>query len=1546
MSKYDGLTRDQLITELEKAESALTDFREKYNFLFDCGGAGIGIWSEDGRLIDFNRKALLYIGVDSVDEIAGKSLQDIFGDEYGNKYYSRIKQAVDSNDILEFEDSVSLPEGDRYFLSTYMAVKDSAGAVKYIQIISKDITSQKRAEEQLKQTRALLDYAEKLTLVGGWEWDITKDEYTFSKGWMRVHGVDNSHLNRDQLFKIVPPGDHEKIKTCMEDALSGKKDYEIKHRIIKQDTGEERIVQAYGAVIRDENGNPVKMFGASQDITSFENTRNALIKNEGKYRAVFEQSPNSILLIDGATGRILDFNDKAHKTLGYTREEFSNITIPEIEAIESADEVEAHIAQVTESGGQSFESKHRTKDGRILDVMVTTRVFKLEGREIFSSVWSDITSLKEAQRKLTQSEERFRNLFVSSIDWIWEVDINGRYTSVSDNVEQIIGYTPEEVIGKTPFDFMAPEEASRVGRVFGQIIARQGRIEKLRDTMLRKDGNPIIFETNGIPLYDDNCELMGYFGICRDVTVQVHAEEAIKDSEEKYRTVVESATDGIAIIQDGVYKYVNPMIEKFSGWTPEDLIDRSFNEFMPSEESARVFDFYQKRVRGDEAPERYETVIYHKNGRELPVEVSVARIKYHGEMALIAFIRDISDRKKAESALLESEAKLSAIFNSTKQAFMLLDTDGKFLAFNTIAVKWAEKIFGRPIEMGSRLIEYMPAEHLDGFKTNFARAMNGDLVSVDKYVEGKDSEILWLNFNYYPVHSHYGNVNGVCLNIIDITNTKLAENALKKNEELLNQAEKLAGAGSFVWDIRDDSLKWSKNMYALFGIEDPDAVENLSDAMQDFIHPDDRARVKNDIVKMIKERKNTEMEFRIIRADGEIRVQHCIGRFVFDERGVPIQCVGVHHDITEQKKAERELMRSEEKYRTVIEMATDAIFVADPDSGILLDTNRRAEELMGMSRDEMIGQHQSILHPPEELESYKNKFCEAVSDKGRKFMQVYVVHKDGRHIPVEISSGGRIKMSDRDIHVGIFRDITERKQAEDALRESEGKYRSLVESLNLGIALINPDMRVVSVNGVIRKWYPETDFSKNPVCYQAFKGAQGNCENCPIISTFKDGNSHEKIFEITSAGEVKSFRVMASPVSDDNGKTISVIKTVEDVTERLRTEKELQKQEKLESVGILAGGIAHDFNNILTSIIGNLSLVKYDEIDEETNELINDAEKAAERARDLTQQLLTFSKGGAPVKNLASLSNIIKESAKFTLSGSNVRCDFNIPDDLRFAEVDEGQISQVINNLVLNADQAMPGGGIIKISADNVKLAEGNELQMPPGNYVKIEIEDEGTGIPEKYIGRIFDPYFTTKEKGNGLGLAGCYSIINKHGGHIGVESKLGVGARFTIYLPASHRKRDLISICGHNSLSSGEGRILVMDDEEQVRKLTSNVLSRIGYDVEFAKDGEEAIEKYKNALTSGKPFDAVILDLTIPGGMGGKEAIAKLRELDPDIKAIVSSGYSNDLIMAEYKEYGFSGRILKPYKAKSLAEELSEIMRDETKKDNNADNPLPVRNL
>jgi len=519
--------------------------------------------------------------------------------------------------------------------------------------------------------------------------------------------------------------------------------------------------------------------------------------------------------------------------------------------------------------------------------------------------------------------------------------------------------------------------------------------------------------------------------------------------------------------------------------------------------------------------------------------------------------------------------------------------------------------------------------------------------------------------------------------------------------------------------------------------------------------------------------------------------------------------------------------------------------------------------------------------------------------------------------------------------------LQRRKEAEEALRKSEKKLSSITSHLAEGIYVYDESGRIDFMNPEAERllgWTIDELNDKGAHSLIHFRKADGTplpFDECGMHNVIKSGKrfvSADEVF-IKKDGTVFPISVISGPIEED-GKVIGSVTAFRDITERKKLEHELMKARNLESIGLLAGGMAHDFNNLLQGLLGNIQIAKMHLKPGDTAYgYIEQAESVYGPAINLTHQLLTFAGGGSPVKRPVRMGERLRHWVNFALSGSNLKGDFDIDEDRCPVEVDEGQMRQVIHNLVINAVEAMPGGGVLRVRSHKVDVSKKEGLPLKEGVYMEISIKDQGIGIPERYITKIFDPYFSTKDMGNqkgmGLGLTICYSIVKRHGGCITVESKEGTGSTFHIHLPVS--EKELLKANGElteRSPSLCKKKVLVMDDEKTITDVAGAYLTQLGYDVEVARDGSDAIGMYKNAEGAGSPFDIVILDLTVPGGMGGKETILKLLEIDPQVKAVVTSGYSNDPIMTDYTQSGFLGTLAKPYTLKELGSVLSRVIR------------------
>ncbi len=519
----------------------------------------------------------------------------------------------------------------------------------------------------------------------------------------------------------------------------------------------------------------------------------------------------------------------------------------------------------------------------------------------------------------------------------------------------------------------------------------------------------------------------------------------------------------------------------------------------------------------------------------------------------------------------------------------------------------------------------------------------------------------------------------------------------------------------------------------------------------------------------------------------------------------------------------------------------------------------------------------------------------------------------------------------------VLVDLTEMTRARQALAAERERLSVTLRAMSDAIVTVDRDGRVQYLNEAATEltgWPREEATGRTLLEICQFGSAQaGQPIAAPMAAALAQGRAVDlppHTLLQPRRGERRRVEGRCAPMHDLQGQAIGVVLAMRDVTQRSRLEADLLRASKMESIGVLAGGIAHDFNNLLAIVMGNLTLALLDDrVREAGGKWLREAERGTLRAKELTQQLLTFAKGGEPVRSAVLLADAVREAAEFALHGAAARCEFAIADDLRAADADKGQIGQVVQNLVINAVQAMPGGGTIRLSLANETLAAGAVATLPAGHYLRLEIADTGRGIAPEHLARIFEPFFTTKEYGTGLGLATVYSVIQKHRGYISVESTVGRGSTFRLWLPAARAEPPKPAATA-NPFDRVKGRVLFMDDEEPIREMSRELLERQGLEVTLTNDGGAAVREYAIAQISGRRFDLVIVDLTVPGGMGGADAMREILKIDPSARGIVSSGYSSDPVMGNYRVHGFRGSVPKPYRIGDFSQTIRRVLTEE----------------
>ena len=981
--------------------------------------------------------------------------------------------------------------------------------------------------------------------------------------------------------------------------------------------------------------------------------------------------------------------------------------------------------------------------------------------------------------------------------------------------------------------------------------------------------------------------------------------------------------------KDGSFSipYISKQVALYSGFKPDEIQSTPELLFKPIhpddieivniaiEESARTLESC-----------KFEHRLISKDGSVTWFLVkSIPRILESGDILWNGISIDITESKQAER-------ELERMFNLTD--FMTCIADINNFHFLKLSPAFEDKLGYSSEEMLNK--SFMDFVHpddkqitLDVVKEELEKGK--EVIGFDNRYRCKDGSYKWLAWTSRPVVEE-----GITFAMAyDITDRKKAQADLRKSEEFLQHVIESTTDAIWDWNVRTGETYFSSRWFTMLGYQAFEMPSSYQ-TWESLLHPDDKERTIGTVRKHLEKNIGPfSIEFRMKMKNGGWKWLLGRGHTVeFDSENKPLRMVGSHIDISERKQVEEVLRKEKEFTEIALNAQLDTFFLFETETGKAIRWNQAFNNISGYTDEEIAAMPATAMSyfSPEDFIRASNFNLEVI-ENGTGTIELDLICKNGHKVPTEYKvSVIEDKQGKPKYFVSIGRDITDRKKIEEALLSEKHFIDLAIDSLP-GIFYL------FTIEGKFLRWNRNFETSSG---YSGEEISQMHPRD--FFPVEEQSLVEERIREVFTKGE---SAVEANWLSKDGTKTFYFLTGVRvdindtpcqvgmgiNITERRQLEEERNRAGKLESIGVLAGGIAHDFNNILTAIMGNISLANMfaDEDIKKAKDILYEAEKASLRAKDLTQQLLTFSKGGEPVKKATPLRELIKDSVSFSLRGSKSKSKINIQKKLWIAEVDEGQINQVINNIIINADQAMPQGGTISVRVINVAIDSDNLLPLVEGKYIRITIKDQGTGVAKEHLSMIFDPYFTTKQKGSGLGLATCYSIISKHGGHIDVESKLDVGTTFHIYLPASSGQVEAMGHGKKEDTTVNAGKILVMDDEQVVLDVASRLLEHIGCEVECAVNGTDAIKKYRKAINSDKPFVVVILDLTIPGGLGGKDTMARLLEIDPEVNAIVSSGYSNDPVMANYRDYGFSSVVSKPYRIGELRKVLQSVLKEKS---------------
>jgi PAS domain S-box-containing protein len=1370
--------------------------------------------------------------------------------------------------------------------------------------------------------------------------------------------------------------------------------------------------------------------------------------SEERHRLLLEQASDAILVFDAKTGVIIEANRYACEVLGWTEKELIGQRHTVLHTIAERDTIRRAFDDHVKKGGiVEDEIPVRHRNGEIIPMHSRSSLVTTGARRYVQAILRDLRPRLQAEDALRRSEARLREIFERAPVAIVEED----FTSVGTWLQELrtAGVTeltlylkanPEmlaeqfanvKVTGANPAALRAagaPDLETYAHRTLVTITPGvlkafqleleaiwQGRCEVVCDLPFgRVDGSTGHSVMHwSVTKVDDCLDLRRVVVVFSDLSDLRATEARLREVEDRWELAVQALNVGIFeknFVTGDVF--VSDRWKQMLGFAVNELSGggREWQARIHPDDHDRVISQLQAHLRGENDFYRSEYRLLCKDGQYKWVEArGRAFFDEVGEpQRLIGAHADISDSKKAEAAMRESEARHRELFERTPVAILEEDfSDVGFWLKNaniTSPAALDEAIADAPgfLREGYRQIklraanrhaiaylsaaslsETVPREKLDP-PASVLRAFHEELIAI---LDGRDEVNAEVGFVDGHGQAHYQTVRWsvarmedgvldlgrVLVVLVDITEIKNAEENVLRAEERWQLAVRGTQDGIWEYNLQTFESFYSDRWKKMLGHE-PHEIDAGREELLSRIHPDDLDRV--DAAFQAHCQGATEYfhcEFRLRCKDGRYKWILSRGQAMCDADGVALRVLGSHTDITERKIAEEALRDSETRYRVLFEHSPVAIVEQDYRAVAEWQEELRAKDITNLVT--------YIDENPEELEramdlvvvvnanqetarmaraASKKELLENLprvfaADSLRARREAFLAVWEGRNeIEGEFTLhtlddqdrrvyyrwwlpqlGGRHGFESTQL---VLVDLTDIRSAEAALAAERERLRVTLRAMAECLLTTDTDGVVQFMNEAAEKltgWPAGTAIGRGveQVCVLRHEKTRANV-TMPVARSISEHRVVEFPLHSTLVNRQGAQCVVdgrCAPMHDLAGRAIGAVVVFRDVTERVRLEAELLRSSKLESVGILAGGIAHDFNNILTVVMGNVTLAMLDSsVMAAAGRWLSEAEHGVLRARDLTQQLLTFAKGGEPVRKTVQLPEIVREVAQFALHGSKALCEFKFEPDLWAADVDKGQIGQVVQNLVINAVQAMPEGGQITIAIYNEEVRAESARPLRVGKYLRLEISDRGVGIRTEHLQRIFDPYFTTKHSGSGLGLATVYSIVRRHLGHIDVESEMGQGTTFYIWLPAVLATAVAEPDVPTNIVTM-TGRVLFMDDEDTICVVACSLLERLGFTPQAVPDGAAAVAAYAEAIAAEKPFRLVIMDLTVPGGMGGREAMEEMLKIDPRVRAIVSSGYSSDPVLSNYRAHGFRGVVPKPYKLTDLARTIRVVLEEKT---------------
>jgi len=1520
--------RDQ--TAERAAQKALQESEEKYRLIVDNAYDGIEITQND-RIYFCNARFAEMLGY-TVEEIKKLPFSSFYT-EAGLVALEerRIKLETGSPLSRHFETNFVRKDGTIIDVEIIYEIIDFRGAPATFAIV-RDITDRKRHDELLMNERRLLRTVIDNLPDNIYVKDTAARKILANRGDLAFIGKSESEVLGKTDLEIYPP---EEADRCHADDLQVLKTGNPvlnREEVLRNAQGEERWLLTSKVPILDHQGKITGLVGIGHDITENRQARQTLQESEDKYRALFDQAVDAIFLHD-LEGRILEVNQVACLQSGYTREELLHMNVfdlhPQTEAAKNLPRAEIlrHWKQWQPGQRSMWDGEHQCKDGTILQVQISTGLINYGAKNAILAIVRDITEHKQAEQKIIELTERQKAILSSVPDIIMEVDTQKVYTWANHAGIEFFG---EDVIGRKADFYFEGEQATY--KIVQPLFNGGEDVIYVESWQRRKDGEKRLLAWWCRVLKDAQGNVSGALSTARDITQQVKADDQIR-FQANLLTHVSDAI--IATDNEGFIQTWNPAAEKTYGWPAQEAVGKKYHDILKPE--------YRYESREKVYAELTQNGIWsgkiihhHRDGHHLLMLSTISTIKNAEDekIGLVSINHDVTEQTRVEEAL-ETAVKSAHVG--------LWDEDfrtGKI----TRNAEWAEMLGYKPEEIADNINAFYDLLHPDDLAFTQAKIKqqdknSADFMQIEHRLRAKDGSYKWiLNLGRITEHDTEGKplrASGVHL---DITERKVAELALQESEARYRfLTENMA---DIIWtldlDLRTTFVSSSIEKVLGFTPEErksqpvetmmpPETLQNLRSMLKQELLNEQSGHYDPD--------RTLNLEFQYYHKDGHLLWFDNALKWLRDAQGHIIGIYGVSRDITQRKQVEQELHDSEQLFRNLFEKHSAVKLLIDPDTGQIIDANNAAVSFYGWSREELENMRiQDINTLPEDEVKQE---MEKVRRGQRVHFEFRHRRADGSVRDVEVFSS-KIEFKGKDLLHSVIHDITDRKSAETKLLDSEETYRNLFQNAQVGLFRTRiSDGKILESNDQLAEMF-------------GYHNREDFIAEYFTANNYVDPGTREVMLaEIKQKGFIRNFEARfyrkdrsifwakySARVFPEKGWIEGV---AEDITERKRmeaalkeSEEHLRQTQKLEALGQLASGIAHDFNNILAIIIGHATLLKQGkQPPDRITHSLDTIEKTSQRGADLVKQLLTLSRKAEPVTAPINFGEIVNEVVHLLAETfpKTIEVETDLDAEPLIVMADASQINQVLMNLCLNARDAMPQGGRLRVTAHRVTGQQVRRHHADAGGdaYAELRVTDTGIGMDKATLERIFEPFYTTKElgRGTGLGLTTVHSIIRNHNGLISVESQPGKGTTFIIYLPlpASLSATKPTISAEMPVFERGHETILLIEDEESIVELMTAVLDSQGYKVIVATDGLMGVEEYGKASSK---IDLVISDMGLPK-LNGDEVFRRIRKINPQAKIILASGFLDPAQKSELYKVGLAQFIQKPY----LPTEALKIIRE-----------------